>query len=214
MNRVFGLLLLLFLPSTLTGEEPVSSQLGGTPVEAESAKPFTKSKPQEGPQQRWFFPTNNWIYGYTEFDIAPPHNEPDPNLCGASSGKLGLANSQCTAFARFVIGGQVEIRPFGQTYLQRLRLFAMPTCLYGKNVPQRLYTWSMQPIGCERQWGASLYLGKRIDLRVTQHFRFETIGSRNLGNDYLGPNGPWGRSTTIGVRRYFGSPAVHDEGAH
>ncbi|MGB9233312.1 MAG: hypothetical protein WCC04_02800 [Terriglobales bacterium] len=208
MNRVFVLLLLLCLSCALTAQEPVASQISESPVKSGAAKRFGSSAAQE----RWFFPSKNWIYGYTEFDIAPPHNEPDPNLCAANSGNSSGENSQCSAFARYVMAGQVEIRPFGLTYLQRIRLFAMPTCLYGKTVPQHLYTWSMEPIGCERQWGASVYLGKRFDLRVTQHFRFQTIGSRYLGAGYLGPNGPWGQSTMIGVRRYFGSPSVHDEG--
>jgi len=210
MNRVYVLLLFFFLPCTLLAEEPVASEIHESLVVAEAAKPFDKP----GPQERWFFPSKNWIYGYTEFDVAPPHNEVDPNLCAANSGDHGGANSQCTAFARYIMAGQVEIRPFGRTSLRRVKLFAMPTCLYGKSVPQHLYTWSMEPIGCERQWGASVHLGKRFDLRVTQHFQFQTIGSRDLGAGYLGPNGPWGRSTMIGVRRHFGYAAVHDEGVH
>jgi hypothetical protein len=208
MNRVFVSLLLLFLPCALPGQETVPSQIRETLVVAGAAKPFDKSEPQE----RWFFPSKNWIYGYTEFDIAPPHNEVDPNLCAANSGDYGGANLHCTAFARYVMAGQVEIRPFGKTFLRRIKLFAMPTFLYGKSVPQHRYTWSMEPIGWERQWGVSVYLGKRFDLRVTQHFPFQTIGSRDLGAGYLGPNGPWGRSTMIGVRRYFGYPSVRDEG--
>ena len=34
---------------------------------------------------RLFFP-RNFIWGYSQFDVAPPHNEPDPNLCAANAG--------------------------------------------------------------------------------------------------------------------------------
>ena len=34
---------------------------------------------------RLFIP-KNFIWGWTQFDVAPPHNEPDPNLCAANAG--------------------------------------------------------------------------------------------------------------------------------
>jgi hypothetical protein len=173
-----------------------------------------KAAQAEKPAERWLFPRHDWIYGYVEFDVAPPHNEPDPNLCSAKSGDFGGVNAPCNAFARWVMAGQVELRPFGGRYLRRLKFFAAPTFVFGKTVPQFLYTWSMAPIGWERQWGASIYLGYRTEMRVTQHFQFDQFGSYSGVPGYLGPNGPWGRSTTIGVRKYFGYPSVHDEGAH
>ena len=49
------------------------------------------SLPMEKPSSgRLFFP-KNFIWGYTQFDIAPPHNEPDPNLCAANAGQYGGA---------------------------------------------------------------------------------------------------------------------------
>lgn len=205
--RVFvGLLLLL--PCVLAGEDAKTND-----PELALVKPV-KQAAKEKPSERWFFPRHDWIYGFAEFDIAPPHNEPDPNLCSAKSGNFGGAASTCTAFARYIMMGQVEIRPFGKSYWRRLKFFAAPTFLFGKSVPQFLYTWSMDPIGWERQWGASIYLGRRVEMRITQHFQFQEIGSYSNGPGYLGPNGPWGRSTLIGVRRYFGHPSVRDEDAH
>jgi len=165
------------------------------------------------PEERWFFPQGNWIYGFAEFDFAPPHNEPDPNFCAANAGNYGGVNSQCNLFARYLLGGQVEVRPFGKTALRRVKFFWNPTFVFGNNVPQYKYTWSWDGIGWERQWGAAVYLGRRFDLRVTQQFLFQRFSSRDLGPAYLGPNGPWGRFVTIGVRKYFGNPKVHDEGA-
>ena len=51
------------------------------------------SKPVEG--GRLFLP-KNWIWAWTQFDIAPPHNEPDPNLCGANAGDFGGKNRRAT----------------------------------------------------------------------------------------------------------------------
>jgi hypothetical protein len=207
MNRVITVLLFMVYCCALLSQEPPAQQAYSTLAVAKAAKASRKA----GPQERWFFPQRNWIYGFVEFDIAPPHNEPDPNLCAPNAAAYGGANSLCDAFARYVMQGQVEIRPFGKSFLRRIKFFAMPTFLFGKSVPQFLYTWSMDPIGWERQWGASVYLGQRVELRVTQHFMFESIGTRDLGPGYLGPNGPWGRSTLIGVRKYFGYPSVRDE---
>ncbi|HVP54266.1 MAG TPA: hypothetical protein VMU45_04655 [Candidatus Eisenbacteria bacterium] len=185
-----------------------------------AAKPAANPAAQEtptfwvpAPEERWWLPKGNWIYGYAEFDIAPPHNEPDPNLCAANSGDFGGANAPCNAFARYLIPAEVYVRPFGKTVLRRVKIFYDGTFVFGKNVPQYLYTWSWDGIGWERAWGADIYLGRRFDLRLTQHLLFQRFGSRPLGPGYLGPNGPWGRDFTVGVRKYFGNPRVLDEGA-
>jgi hypothetical protein len=160
---------------------------------------------QPAASDRLFFPRDA-IWGYGQFDIAPPHNEVDPNLCRADSGQYGGVNAPCNAFARYVISGKVELRPFGRTALRRFMLFVDPTFLFGKNVPQTLYTWSMKPIGVDRTWGLGIDMPRRFELRVTQHFLFQRLGSTDqyLGAADLGPNGPWGRYTTLGVRKYFG----------
>jgi len=213
--RVWVLMCLVLLPCLVTGQTLTETETGGAaPVKAVVPMKAVTSTSNERPQPRFFFPSKDWIYGYAEFDIAPPHNEPDPNLCAANSGNYGGANSQCSAFARYVMTGQIELRPFGKPYMRRLKLFAAPTFLFGHTVPQYSYTWSMDPIGWERQWGAAIDLGRRFEMRVTQHFQFQQIGSSAVGPGYLGPNGPWGRSTLVGIRKYFGYASVHDEGVH
>ncbi len=219
MTRVFALLLLLVfsVPCAMLAQQSSTSTATVQTADNQTTGQTTSSINSLGKsasteeKPRWFFPKHDWIYGYAEFDLAPPHNEPDPNLCLANSGDFGGVNSTCTAFARWVISGQVEIRPFGGNYLRRLKLFAQPTFVFGRNIPQTLYTWSMDPIGWERQWGASVYLGRRFEFRATQHFLFGRFNGAT-GPAYLGPNGPWGRFFMIGVRKYFGYASVHDDG--
>jgi hypothetical protein len=150
-----------------------------------------------------FFP-KGWIYGYGQFDFAPPHNEPDPNLCAANSGAFGGKNSQCTAFSRYQLIGHAVFHPFGRTLLRTLKFEWDPNLNFGKNVPQTLYTWSWQWIGMEHSWVVGADLPKGFDFRITQHFLF-VQGDASKGPAYLGPNGPWGRYTTIGVRKVFGT---------
>jgi hypothetical protein len=156
--------------------------------------------------QRMFFPSDT-LWGWAQFDLAPPHNEIDPNLCAANARNYGGANAPCNAFARYMLSGLVEVRPFGHGPLRRLMLFGQPNFLFGKNVPQSLYTWSFDAIGIEHSWGAAVYMGRGFEMRVTQHFLFDRLGARDrfLGAADLGPNGPWGRYNAIGVRKYFGT---------
>lgn len=234
MHRLLLVVLLLFVYSCAApGQEPTEPTAPATkpaataPATAPTAQatvaspqaPATAAAKQTptfwvpAPEERWWFPQGNWIYGFAQFDIAPPHNEPDPNFCAANAGNYGGANSQCNLFARYLIWGEATVRPFGKTALRRVKIFWNPTFVFGKNVPQYLYTWSWQGIGWERQWGVDVYLGRRFDLRLTQQSLFERFGSRPLGPAYLGPNGPWGRFFTFGVRKSFGNPKVIDEGA-
>jgi hypothetical protein len=166
-------------------------------LQAQTAKPA---------RERFILPSDTF-WGYAQFDIAPPHNEIDPNVCRADAGKFGGANAPCNAFARYMLSGLLEVRPFGRGPFRRFMLFGEPRFLFGKNVPQTLYTWSFDAIGVEHSWGAAIFLGKGFEMRVTQHFPFDRFGARdrNLGTADLGPNGPWGRFNAIGVRKYFGS---------
>jgi hypothetical protein len=168
-----------------------------TPAPATS-RPF-------GSKDRFFLPSD-MFWGYGQVDLAPPHNEIDPNICAANAKDYGGANAPCNAFARYMLSGYIEVRPFGRTELSRVFLFGEPRFLFGKNVPQAFYTWSPAGIGWERSWGAGIYMGRGFELRVTQHFLFQRFGARDqyLGTADLGPNGPWGRYTAIGVRKYFG----------
>jgi hypothetical protein len=155
---------------------------------------------------RMFFP-KDMVWGYGEFNLAPPHNEIDPNICAANAGQYGGANAPCNAFARYQIGAYVEFRPFGKGQLRRLMIYGEPNFLFGKTVPQYNYTWSMAAIGVEHSWGVGVYIAKGFEFRFTQHFLFDRFGSRDkyLGPADLGPNGPWGRYNAVGVRKYFGT---------
>jgi hypothetical protein len=176
----------------------------GVLSQAQSA-PTNRSLDQDV-QDRFLFP-HDMFWGFAQFDLAPPHNEIDPNLCRADAGIAGGRNDPCNAFARYMLSGLIEVRPFGRGQLRRFMLFGEPRLLFGKNLPQTLYTWSFDAIGIERSWGGAVYLGRGFEFRVTQHFLFYRLGARdrNLGPADLGPNGPWGRYNTVGVRKYFGT---------
>src|SRR5271154_1500521 len=139
-----------------------------------------------------FFLPKDTLWGYAQFDLAPPHNEIDPNLCASNAGTYGGVNAPCSMFARYMISGLLEIRPFGKGQFRRIMFFGEPAFLFGKNVPQTLYTWSWDAIGIEHSWGLGVYIWKGIELRVTQHFLFDRLGARdrNLGAADLGNNGP------------------------
>ncbi len=163
---------------------------------------------EAGAGDRMFFP-KDMLWGWAQFDLAPPHNEVDPNLCAADAGSAqnGGVNAPCSMFARYMLSGILEVRPFGRGPLRRFMLFGAPTFLFGKNLPQTLYTWSLDAIGVEHSWGAGIYINKGFEFRVTQHFLFDRLGARdtNLGAADLGANGPWGRYMTVGVRKTFGT---------
>ena len=153
--------------------------------------------------ERMFFP-KDWYWGWAQFDLAPPHNEVDPNLCASNAGGYGGRNSHFSAFARYMISGTIEARPFGRTVLRRAMFFFDPTFLFGRNVPQTLYTWSWDGIGMEYSYGVGVDLPKRFEFRFTAHPLIQRFGSPS-GPAYLGPNGPWGRYNAVGVRKYFGT---------
>jgi hypothetical protein len=161
---------------------------------------------EAGPEDRMFFP-KDMIYAWAQFDLSPPHNEIDPNQCAGNSYVDGGANAPCNLFARYMLSGILEVRPFGRGPLRRFMLWGAPAFLFGKNVPKTLYTWSPDAIGIEHSWGLGIYLTKGFEFRVTQHFLFDRLGARdkNLGVADLGTNGPWGRYMSLGVRKTFGT---------
>ena len=118
--------------------------LGSVAAQTEGAKPAVSYDSTE----RMFFP-HDTFWGYGQFDLAPPHNEIDPNICRADAGIAGGVDSPCNAFARYMISGYVEAHPFGRGPFRRLFAFGEPRFLFGKNLPQTLYTWSMAAIGVE-----------------------------------------------------------------
>lgn len=153
---------------------------------------------------RTLFP-KGWVRGYTEFSVAPPHNEPDLNRCSASAGSYGGAGDPCSAFARFVGSGYVELRPFGSSGLRRVFLFAEPSLFLGSNVPQFHYSASAAPMALDRSIGLGVALTRNLELRVSQH-RVEWLGryQRQLGVADLGKTGPLGQYSTVSARWYFG----------
>ncbi len=172
------------------------------------------------PEGRLFFP-HNWVRGYVDFEVAPPHNEPDLGRCspsGALIASAGGASSPCNAYARYLLGGYLEIQPFGKTLARHLFLFFTPTFSFGNNVPQYKYTASMDGIAFERSVGFGFELPKNFEIRVTQH-QVDWLGkysNKNLdpsvpGLD-LGTAGPYGLYATVGARWYFGGYGRAREG--
>jgi hypothetical protein len=161
---------------------------------------------------RKIFP-RNWVGGYFDFAVAPPHNEPDLNRCSSSTGSVAGANAACAAFARYVGSGYFEFRPIGTGPLRRVFVFVEPHAYMGKNVPQLQYTNSMTPIALERTQGIGLNVTRNIELRVTNH-RVDWLGHYvgNLGATDLGKNGPLSTYTTVSARWYFGGYRRRDQG--
>ena len=146
------------------------------------------------------------LRGYAQFDLAPPHNEIDPGICGVSTD----ASSTCTAFARYMLSGHIEARPFESRLfnktpvLRRFYGFADSSFLFGNNLPQKKYTWSAKGIGWEREWGLAATLPKGFEARVLLHYLFKQFQSYSQSSAYIDSNGPWGRYTSVAVRKYFG----------
>ena len=108
------------------------------------------------PKDECFFP-HDWVRGYVSFDVAPPHNEPDLGRCTQSQPIIiaaGGINSPCNAYARYLMGGYLEIQPFGRTFARHFFIFFTPTFSFGNNVPQFKYTASMAGIAFERSVGS------------------------------------------------------------
>lgn len=195
----------LFAQTTDTTPPPSASVSAETTPAAPQA-PVPASAPSSSSRDnRLFFPTG-WIYGYGQFDLAPPHNEPDPGLCAPNAGQpqYGGVDAPCNKFARYLLSGNFVVHPFGRTILHVIKFEWSPTMAFGKNLPHTLYTWDWNWIGMENSWVAAVDLPKRFDIRMTQHFLW-TPQYTNLGPAYIGGNGPWGRYLTFGVRKTFGT---------
>jgi hypothetical protein len=162
------------------------------------------------PEGRMFFP-HNWVRGYIDYEVAPPHNEPDLGRCTQSHAiivQAGGINSPCNAYARYLLGGYLEVQPFGKTFARHIFVFYTPMFSFGNNVPQFKYTASMAGIAYDRAIGVGLELPKNFELRVTQH-QVDWLGKykNNVGGPPgldLGTAGPYGLYSTIGARWYFG----------
>ena len=58
---------------------------------AQSAPPVS-GPTDAATQERMFFPRDTF-WGWAQFDLAPPHNEIDPNLCAGNAGQYGGVNA-------------------------------------------------------------------------------------------------------------------------
>jgi hypothetical protein len=156
-------------------------------------------------QSPTFLP-RNWVRGYTDFAIAPAHNEPDLGRCMFPQPvSAGGTASTCTAYARYLFSGYLEFQPLGRTPTKRFFLFFEPKFSFGRNIPQLTYTASMAPIAYDRSIGIGFQLPGNFELRATQH-QVDWLGrySRSLGTADLRTNGPNGLYATFGVRWSFG----------
>src|SRR5712691_11034679 len=113
----------------------------------------TSHAAQRPEQARTFFP-RNWVRGYTDFSVAPSHNEPDLGRCMfPQPASAGGAASTCTAYARYLLSGYIELQPFGRTPARHFFLFFQPRISFGRNIPQLRYGASMEPMLYERSIG-------------------------------------------------------------
>ena len=154
---------------------------------------------------RTFFP-HNWVRGYTDFSVAPSHNEPDLGRCMfPQPANAGGTASTCTAYARYLYSGYIEFQPMGRTLARHFFLFFEPKFSFGRNIPQLTYTASMAPIAYDRSIGIGFQLPRNFELRATQH-QVDWLGryGRSLGTADLHTNGSYGLYATFGVRWSFG----------
>jgi hypothetical protein len=185
---------------------------------SEPGAPAAKPASWGVPPGRLLFP-HNWVRGYADFEIAPSHNEPDLGRCSQSQAVIvaaGGANSPCNAYARYLLGGYMEIQPFGRTFARHVFVFFTPNFSFGNNVPQFKYTASMAGIAFERAVGVAVELPKNFEIRITQH-QVDWLGKykNNVGGPVgldLGTAGPYGLYSTIGARWYFGGYGRWREG--
>ncbi len=162
-----------------------------------------KSAPEASSSRR-FFP-RDWVRGFLDGAVAPPHNEPDLNRCASSASMDGGADAPCSAFARYRMSGYVELQPVGTGRFRPAFIFLEPHLYLGRNVPQRQYNFSPAAMAYEHTWGFGIELPRNFELRLTKHSVswFGRYGG-NLGVADLGKNGPLGMYTTISARWYFG----------
>jgi hypothetical protein len=149
---------------------------------------------------------HNWVRGYTDFAVAPSHNEPDLGRCMfPQPTSAGGSASTCTAYARYLLSSYIEIQPLGRTPLRHLFLFFEPRFSFGRNIPQVSYLTSMEPIAYDRSIGVGFQLSKNFELRATQH-QVDYLGryGKPLGPADLRTDGPYGLYSTFSVRWTFG----------
>jgi hypothetical protein len=220
-NRMKEIVLLLSAILAIAAISARAQDAVGTVAVATPSDPgaaAAKSASWGVPAGRLLFP-HNWLRGYVDFSVAPPHNEPDLGRCSQSHAVIvaaGGATSPCNAYARYMLGGYLEIQPFGRTFARHVFVYFTPNFSFGNNVPQFKYTASMAGIAFERAVGVGIELPKNFEIRVTQH-QVDWLGkyNNNVGGPAgldLGTSGPYGLYSTIGARWYFGGYGRSREG--
>lgn len=192
MKKVFLVIVALLSVSALAAHSQTITVAPNSLVKSNSESPT-------------FFP-HNWIRGYTDFAVAPPHNEPDLGRCMFPQPvSAGGAASACTAYARYLFSGYIEFQPIGRTPARHFFLFFEPKFSFGRNIPQVSYSASMEPIAYDRSIGIGFQLPRNFELRATQH-QVDYLGRyrKSLGPADLGTSGPYGLYSTFSVRWSFG----------
>lgn len=169
---------------------------------AQTTETTGASSKDTGAEDRLLLP-HNFVRGYVDFEVAPPHNEVDLGLCEPPKSPLFIAG--CAAYARYVWSGYVELQPFGRTPLKHLFLFAAPKLFGGDNIPGVRYRASPSAILLEETLGLGATLPHQFELRLTSH-RCQLLGPYTSKSTPLTfrPDGPYGLYATVGVRWYFG----------
>lgn len=174
----------------------VSTPGNSSPVAAKNSQDTSSSKDAyPGP----LLLGKGFLRGYADFELAPPHNEPDLGRCNQPQ-------PTCSAFARYMASGYIEFQPFARTPLRHAYVFFAPRFFFGDTVPQVSYTYSMAPLAWERLLGLAIALPKHFELRISNHnVQSFSPFDRSLGAFDSGPNKePLGIYNTVGIRWYFG----------
>jgi hypothetical protein len=153
---------------------------------------------------RWLFP-RNFVRGYLDFQVAPPHNEVELGLCMPGDGIAAGQTARCGGYARYIWSGYIEFQPVGRGPLRRVFFFMEPKLFGGDNLPQQSYTASASPILWERSLGAAIELPRGFELRTQTHrtMLLGRYGAKPTAVTGL-PHGPYGLHSTVGVRWRFG----------
>ena len=173
-------------------------------VSSRDSSPQPQSNSQEISSSKNAYPGpllfgKGFIRGYADFELAPPHNEPDLGRCNQPQ-------PTCSAFARYMASGYLEFQPFARTPLRHAYVFFAPRFFFGDTVPQVSYTYSMAPLAWERLLGLAIALPKHFELRISNHnVQSFSPFDKSLGAFDSGPNKePLGIYNTVGIRWYFG----------
>ena len=106
---------------------------------AQSAAPDSPLQ-NAAPEERMFFP-RDMLWGWAQLDLAPPHNEIDPNLCAGNAGQYGGANAARSA--RRAAAGTWTPWPGSWCSARRLSCSARPFrrhFILGRRMPSALST--------------------------------------------------------------------------